>query len=611
MKKSSSIMVRIIFFFTIFMVAICATLTMMGVIQSVEIASTIFAQDGISINETVLKQVIDPYIFETLAKTRNAKDPDYISRQQLMLQIFRETEALYLYAIAPVGDITGNDWIYVIDGSDEIGGEEFSALGDPTYASDYDISFQRCISTKTSQHSTLEKDPETGHDLFSIFTPILNAQGNVIGVIGCDYDARRLIPLIKEQIIKQALIALAASIIGIAVMVVFMRMIFPRLQKVTAILKSISEGDGDLTTRIEVKKVDEIGTMATYFNNTLDKLKNMISLVKQQSVRLYGIGNELASNMTQTAAAITQITTNIQSIKNQSINQSASVTETNSTMEQVTVNINRLNEQVESQTASVAQSSSAIEEMLANIQSVTQTLIKNAENVKELTSASEVGRGGLQEVSTDIQEIARESAGLLEINAVMENIASQTNLLSMNAAIEAAHAGEAGKGFAVVADEIRKLAESSGEQSKIISGVLKKIKEAIDKITQSTNSVLEKFQSIDDMVRIVSQQEENIRNAMEEQGQGSKQILAAIGKLNDITQMVKHGSQEMREGSREVINESKNLEKVTAEITTGVSEMANSAEQINMAINRVNEISRENKEGVESLSQEMAKFKVD
>jgi methyl-accepting chemotaxis protein len=174
-------------------------------------------------------------------------------------------------------------------------------------------------------------------------------------------------------------------------------------------------------------------------------------------------------------------------------------------MEQVTLNINKLNGHVEQQTESVSQSSSAIEEMLANIQSVTQTLVRNAENVDELIDAAKVGRTGLEEVSSDIQEIARESAGILEINSVMQNISSQTNLLSMNAAIEAAHAGEAGKGFAVVADEIRKLAENSGKQSKTISQVLKTIKGSIDKITASTNTVLEKFQAIDDRVRIVSE----------------------------------------------------------------------------------------------------------
>jgi methyl-accepting chemotaxis protein len=259
----------------------------------------------------------------------------------------------------------------------------------------------------------------------------------------------------------------------------------------------------------------------------------------------------------------------------------------------------------------VAQSSSAIEEMLANIQSVTQTLVKNAGNVKELIEASEVGRTGLQDVAADIQEIARESEGLLEINAVMENIASQTNLLSMNAAIEAAHAGEAGKGFAVVADEIRKLAENSGEQSKTISTVLKKIKDSIDKITKSTDNVLNKFEAIDGGVRTVAEQEENIRSAMEEQGAGSKQILAAMGQLNEVTQLVKGGSTEMQEGSKQVIQESRNLETVTQEITNGMNEMASGADQINTAVNRVNEISGQNKENIDVLVQEVSKFKVE
>ena len=211
----------------------------------------------------------------------------------------------------------------------------------------------------------------------------------------------------------------------------------------------------------------------------------------------------------------------------------------------------------------------------------------------------------------DIQEIARESEGLLEINAVMENIASQTNLLSMNAAIEAAHAGEAGKGFAVVADEIRKLAESSSEQSKTISSVLKKIKSSIDKITSSTENVLAKFEAIDRDIKTVSDQEENIRNAKEEQGHGSKQILEAIGNLNEITMQVKSGSIEMLEGSKEVIQESKNLERVTQEITGGMNEMASGADQINAAVNQVNELTGRNRESIDLLVKEVSRFKVE
>jgi methyl-accepting chemotaxis protein len=193
----------------------------------------------------------------------------------------------------------------------------------------------------------------------------------------------------------------------------------------------------------------------------------------------------------------------------------------------------------------------------------------------------------------------------------MENIASQTNLLSMNAAIEAAHAGEAGKGFAVVAAEIRKLAESSSAQSKTIGTVLKKIKGSIDKITKSTENVLNKFEAIDSNVKTVSEQEGIIRNAMEEQGQGSKQILNGIEQVTDITRNVKSGSNEMLIGAQEVIKESQNLEKATQEITSGINEMANGADQINTAVHHVNEISGKNREGIDTLVKEVSRFKVE
>jgi methyl-accepting chemotaxis protein len=180
----------------------------------------------------------------------------------------------------------------------------------------------------------------------------------------------------------------------------------------------------------------------------------------------------------------------------------------------------------------------------------------------------------------------------------------------MNAAIEAAHAGEAGKGFAVVADEIRKLAESSGEQSKTIGVVLKKIKDSIDKISRSTENVIFKFEAIDRGVRIVAEQEEVIRGAMDEQAQGSKQILSASGQVNEITQQVKGGSTEMLEGSREVIEESKNLEKATQEITSGMNEMAAGADQVSRAVSAVTDLSEQTQKNISSLVQAVSRFKV-
>jgi len=420
---------------------------------------------------------------------------------------------------------------------------------------------------------------------------------------------------IMAPIYEMLEIAIGISVVVLVLLVLaalfLSRSISRPIIKVADNLKDIAQGEGDLTHTIVVNSNDEIGDLAFYFNQTLEKLRKLVKNVKNESSALSQIGNDLADNMNKTASAVNQITANIQSIKGRVINQSASVSETHATMDQIVTNINTLNGHVEDQYNTITKRSAFIQAMVNSIESVNQTLFKNMENVTSLKEASEVGRGGLQEVAADIQEISRESEGLMEINSVMENISSQTNLLSMNAAIEAAHAGEAGRGFAVVAAEIRKLAESSSAQSKTIGNVLKKIKGSMDKITRSTETVLARFEAIDAGINTVAAQEENIRNAMKEQGEGSEQLLQGTSNLTNITQKVKNGSSEMLEGSKEVIEESLNLEKATQEITGGMNEMANGAEQINGAVNHVNEISHRNREGIDILMREVARFKVD
>jgi methyl-accepting chemotaxis protein len=407
-----------------------------------------------------------------------------------------------------------------------------------------------------------------------------------------------------------ARISLLASIILSAAIAFFLSMsLIKPIVRLFGVLKAIAAGD--LTQSVEARGKDEIATMTLLLSETQKGIKNLIVNIREEADTLSDIGNDLAGNMAETAAAVDEITANIQNIKGRVLNQSASVIETHTTMEQVVANISKLDGLVENQSANVSQVSTAIEEMAANINSVTGTLVNNVANVQTLREASEVGRAGLEEVAADIQEIAHESEGLMEINSVMQNIADQTNLLSMNAAIEAAHAGDAGKGFAVVAGEIRKLAEGSSEQSKTIVEVLKKIKGSINKITQSTGNVLTKFEAIDISVKVVADQEEHIRGAMEKQGAGSRQIVDGVSEVNEITQQVKSGSQKMLEGSKEVIAESNKLEHATQEITQGMNEMASGAEQVNVAVNHVNELCGKTRTGIAALMKEVARFKVE
>ena len=379
---------------------------------------------------------------------------------------------------------------------------------------------------------------------------------------------------------------------------------------VIAQLENLSSEQKDLTRRISICSVDELGTIAGMVNDFCDHLSGGIGTIKYKINGLNHTSFELSINMGKTSSAVEQITLNLDSMKNLMIKQENGAEEAGKAVGVIKENIDSLKKIVEQQTESVNMSSSAIEEMTANIHSVTQTLVENSKNVEVLTEASENGKTGLQLVAQEIKEIAKDSEGLLQINSLMNNIASQTNLLSMNAAIEAAHAGEAGKGFAVVADEIRKLAETSGKQSKTTATMLKKIKESIDNITKSSDDVQARFGAIDSSVKTVSEHEQNIRNAMEEQEIGGKQILESIGKLRDITHSVKKGSDDMEQSGETLVRETDEFIKISKETVDGMNGIMTGINQINVSVGHVNEMSMENNRNFESVKQETQKFNV-
>jgi methyl-accepting chemotaxis protein len=336
----------------------------------------------------------------------------------------------------------------------------------------------------------------------------------------------------------------------------------------------------------------------------------LISGIASRARKLNTVGDELSSIMNHSALALKHINDSTRIMSEKSVSQSASVTETNATMNQIVINIETLDKHIDTQSTSVSRSSSEIERMLQQITAVTQALIQNERNVMNLTTASGEGYTAVQKVSEDIRTVTQESERLLEINKVIKNIASQTNLLAMNAAIEAAHAGDVGRGFAVVSDEIRKLAESSSGQAKTVSDVLKRIKSALDNISRASVAVLSGFSVIDSAVKTVTEHENGIRDTMETQDAESKEILNNMKGSQEITEKVRRSSGEMLTGSREVVGEGQNLERLTSAMKEGMEGIVEDLKTLNTAVTRADEISRENKENVNALLHEISQFTV-
>ena len=382
------------------------------------------------------------------------------------------------------------------------------------------------------------------------------------------------------------------------------------VRTIVAALKNIAQGEGDLTVRLPLIGNDEITELSEYFNQTITKIGSSIKAVETNSRTMRDVGNELASNMTETASAVNQISANIEGVKQQTLTQAASVTETASTIEEIIRTIENLNGSIETQAASVAQSSAAIEEMVANIDSISRTLEKTDTVIKDLASATSDGKETLVSSGNITQTIAEESGSLMEASNVIQHIASQTNLLAMNAAIEAAHAGEAGKGFAVVADEIRKLAEESSAQGKTITSTLKNLSSEIETLSSAAKTVEEKFNIIFTLSEQVKQMSARLTEAMREQGNASKEVLTAIKDINAVTVQVSEGSTEMLKGGKKMAKEMHKLDDLTRVITDSMNEMAAGATQINNAIQEVSQITEKNRQSIGNLADEVKKFKV-
>ena len=422
-----------------------------------------------------------------------------------------------------------------------------------------------------------------------------------------EFMAENVTNLIKTFVI----IALCQLIIAISLGVLIARNITRPINHVIDALKNIAQGEGDLTIELPASGKDETSVLSSYFNQTILKLKNSIQKVGADSREMESVGSDLESNMMSVSEVVSNITAGIEDLKKRFVEQEESVSGTAAAIEHIIKTLRGLDESIGQQAAMITESSTSFDKMTHSIDTVGENVVETREAIRNLSAATNDGRETLAKANEVSQRISDASGDLIEAGAVIENIASQTNLLAMNAAIEAAHAGEAGKGFAVVASEIRKLAEESSAQGKKISITLKNLSAEIKALADSASGAVEKFNIISGYSKGLSGSIEGVVQAMDEQEENGQIIWGIINDVTGITNEVKSGSGDMLADGEKVVSATKRLDDLTRILRENIENIASQTELINEAAQESLEIAVKNKQSIDGLVLEVGKFKTE
>lgn len=459
--------------------------------------------------------------------------------------------------------------------------------------------------------STIKIENLFGTKYISYYYPLFDQNGKFLATILLNREMSFVAVLISAIFIPLTVIIIIFTIITLILtaFIIHNYMIKP-LRNIKNAVANLSSGDADLTARIQIDKNDEFGQVASEVNKFIEMLHQIIiDLDKSQKV-LNSVGNELGTNAQESASATAQILANIESIRRQTENQSSSVQNTSKVLNSSSVVVNELSSLIEEQTAGITESSAAIEQMLGNISNVTKSVNIMSDSYNELRHTVDEGQIKLSTVNTKVQEISEQSKMLLKANAIIAQIASETNLLAMNAAIEAAHAGEAGKGFSVVADEIRTLAENSSSQSKNISKELQNITNSIEGVVNLSSDSQKAFIAIVEQISSTNKIISEITNAMDEQQLASKQIFEALSQIKDQSLEVSDKSKMMNRGIVDVSNDMSSVIQVSTTIQGSMDEMTAGMQQIGSATQNVSSLATETSTNINAMNQKITLFKV-
>jgi methyl-accepting chemotaxis protein len=420
----------------------------------------------------------------------------------------------------------------------------------------------------------------------------------------------------SSELLEEAYALLAIGVVGALLTLGITTLVVVFAAGITArpvtLLASTLEpvGQGDLRIRADGMGEDEVGRLGRTIDVLLDGLSRLISQVKAAAVDLSQVNFQLQDATAQTETSAAEISGSVLTMQRALFEQVAGVSQVTDFVEGSARTSEALGNAIESQAAGVVESSAAVEEMTANVASINRNMEGVTEAVSALRTASEDSRIRIRDAGVLVREIDKQSEALFQVNSLIAGIAARTNLLAMNAAIEAAHAGDAGRGFAVVADEIRKLAESTTARSKETAGTLRSVRTSIASVAESIGNAEGSFSVMAEKVDTVHQLSGTVQNALEEQALGSQQVLQALGEVNRVTTEVRDESKDMRERNSAIQDHTRRLALQCEDLKVQMKSVEALSASISTAAQQMRTVAQRNQNELDALTLGASAFKI-
>lgn len=445
-----------------------------------------------------------------------------------------------------------------------------------------------------------------------------------IEIASMDANTESLIEVVTTQfgIIQQESAKAAARAMGLALAIalasiaVSVLVALSMANRIARTIRTLATGIGqmkcgDLTVRFKVQSKDELGQLARDLDAFAESLKDTMATVQSSSSTSVNVKGELVATATEASASVHQINANTAFITGNIINLSETVDSVKSAVALADSEILSLEHLLFDQSAMIEESTASVTQMIASIGSVTDATVRRRTAGEDLVESARKGGEKLAATVAIIRDITANVDDISGTAKMIRDLANQTNLLAMNAAIEAAHAGDAGMGFAIVADEIRRLAEASSINSKRISGVLKEVVTKIEQAASSGDSTKVVFNLMDTEVAAASGAFSEIAAAMSQLRAGGEQILEAMASLRKASAEVEEGRISIADSARRTSSVVSAVERVASEVKGSVTEISTGMADINAAVANVATLSDELGQMIGGLDSELRRFKTE